>query len=142
MKQTTVQIKAMIPSFGDAGVGGRIKRRDGVGSVDANLLSAAATVRAVGHEGHVMPMPPAVKPVKEKIKPKTPPTPPAAKPPAKKAQSRLRAARSHQQRWCKPTTGASCGSIPARIGSARNPCPGRKNEALCIPPTHEATRSA
>ena len=142
MRQTTVQINAMMSSFSDAGAGRQIKRRDDVGRVDANLPSGTATVRAAGHEGHVMPMPPAVNPVKEKIKPKTPPTPPATKPPAKKAQSRLCAARSHRERWCKPATGASRGSIPARIGSARNPCPGWKNEALCISPTHEATRSA
>ena len=142
MKQTTAQINAMISSFGNAGIGRRIERRAGLGSVDANLLSATATVRAVGHEGHVMPMPPAVKPVKEKIKPKAPPAPPAAKPPAKKAQSRLRAARSHREPWCTPATGAARGSIPAKIGSADNRCPGWKNEALRMPPTNEATRSA
>jgi hypothetical protein len=72
MKQTMVQINGMKAIFDDAGIGRQIKRRDDVGRVDANLRSGMATVRAVGHEGHVMPpapKPPAAKPVKEKIKP-------------------------------------------------------------------------
>jgi hypothetical protein len=117
MKQTTVQIKGMMSSFSDAGAGRRIKRRNGVGKVDAKLLNGAATVRAVGHEGHTMPMPPAVKPAKEKIKPKAPPPPPVAKPPEKKTKNQLGAARRHCDCWGTPTTGASRGSISAKIGS-------------------------
>ena|ERR1035437_6138337 len=103
MKQTAVQINEATSIYHETGVGGQIKRHDDLGRVDANLPSGTATVRAVGHEGHVMPMPPAVKPVKENIKPKTPPTPPVAKPPVKKAQSRLRAIRSCGGIWYAPT---------------------------------------
>src|ERR1035437_8396361 len=120
MKQTMVQIKGMMSSFSSAGTGRRIKRRDGVGKVDAKLLSGAAIVRAVsheGHEGHVMPMPPAGKPTTEKIKPKAPPAPPVAKLPEKKAKSQLGAARRHCDRWGMPTTGGPRGSISAKIGS-------------------------
>ena len=92
MKQTTVKIEGMKSIVGDAT---QVKRGDGGVREDANFLCGTATVRAMGHEGHVMPSSPkpsAVKPPKEKIKPKAPPTPPTAKPPAKKTQSRLRAA--------------------------------------------------
>ena len=100
MKQTVVQINEATSIYHDTGVG----------RVGTSILRSPTTVRATGHEGHeghIMPMPPkppAVKPVKEKIKPKTPPTPPVAKPPAKKAQSRLRAVRSHRGRRCAPTS--------------------------------------
>lgn len=120
MKQTMVQRKGMMSSFSSAGAGRRIKRRDGVGKVDAKLLSGAAIVRAVSHENHegrVMPMPPAGKPATEKIKPKAPPAPPVAKPPTKKAKGQLGAARRHCDRWGTPTTDASRGSLSAKIGS-------------------------
>ena len=118
MKQTTVKIEGMKSIVGDAGVERQIKRGDGGVRENTNFLSGTATVRAMGQEGHVMPSSPkpsAVKPAKEKIKPKAPPT---AKPPAKKAQSRRRAARSHRGRWCAPTSSVWCSSTSSRTFSA------------------------
>lgn len=92
MKQAMVQIKGMKARLSDAGFRRRIQLCDGAGKVYVQLLSGEAAVRAVGHEGHVMPMPPGGKPEKEKNKPEKPPpppVPPAAKPPGKKAKSRL-----------------------------------------------------
>ena len=128
MKQTMVQSNGMKANFDDAGVARQIKRRDALAWVDASFLSGMATVRAVGHEGHVMPpgpKPPAAKPV-EKVKPKAPQKAPAAKPPAKKAQSRLRAARSHRGRRCAPTTGV-CGEASSMACSTGFTTPVRMN---------------
>lgn len=71
MKQTTVQTSEAMSPHDDSGVGR-------VGNSD---LDCPTTIRAAGHEGHVMPpdaKPPAVKPGKDK--PAVPSTPPASKP--------------------------------------------------------------
>lgn len=68
MKQTTVKIEGMKAIVGDAW---QVKRGDGGVREDAHFLGGTATVRAMGHGGHVMPSslkPSAVKPAKEKIK--------------------------------------------------------------------------
>lgn len=44
MKETTVQIHAMMSIFDDSGVEKQIKRRGGVVRVDANFLSGTATI--------------------------------------------------------------------------------------------------
>ena len=108
MQQTAVQINESTSIYHDTGVG----------RVGTSILRSPTTVRATGHEGHeghVMPMPPAVKPAKEKIKPKAPPTPPATKPPAKKAQIRLRAIRSCGGIWYAPTISGWHRPTSARI---------------------------
>ena len=92
MIKTMVQIKEMKSRFSHAGIRRRSQLCDGAGKVYVQLLSGEAAVRAVGHEGHVMPMSPGGKPEKEKNKPEKPPpapAPPVAKPPVKKAKNRV-----------------------------------------------------
>jgi hypothetical protein len=80
MKQITVRSNAASSIHGDGGAG----------ILASSRLNGRTTLRAAGHEGHVMPpasKPPAAKPGKGK--PAAPPTPPGAKPKEKMSSGRF-----------------------------------------------------